>query len=94
MHPCLADISEGVGACGSGSGSGGPTIHPAELIGASGFPGFGSFFGLFGRFWSESGPRGSVWPEISFVNATLTRRSHPHSPEASQIIVIFRIEHF
>ena len=52
------------------------------------------FFGLFGRFWSVSGPYGSVWPENSFVNAALTRRIDPRSPEASANIFILRIEDY
>ena len=43
---------------------------------------------LFGSFWSVLGPRGSVWPDFSFVNATLTRRIDPRSPEASTFFVV------
>ena len=52
------------------------------------------FLLLFGPFRSVSGPRGSVWPDFSFVNATLTRRIDPRSPEASANIFIFRIHYF
>ena len=76
------------------AGSLGIQYTQLQLIGASGLPGFWSIFGLFGRFWSVSGPRGSVWPEISFVNATMTRRIYPRYPEASTIFVILTIPYF
>ena len=64
-------------------------LHKAQLklIGASGLPGFWSVFGLFGRFWSVSGPRGSVCRDIKSVNTASTRRIYPRSPEASTIFI-------
>ena len=61
-------------------------IDPAlRLIGARGPPGFWSIFGLFGPFWSVSGPRGSVCRDRKSVNTNLTRRIDPRYPEASAI---------
>ncbi len=70
------------------------TIHPAELIGASGFPGFWSVVGLFGRFWSVSGPRGSVCRHTEAFDTASTRRiSHGggrggQSPTGEQFLKI------
>ena len=59
------------------------------LIGARGPPGFWSALGLFGRFWSVSGPRGSVCRDIETVNTASTRRIYPRSPEASTIFIFY-----
>ena len=53
------------------------------LVRTSGLTGFWSVFDVFGRFWSVSGPRETVWLDSRFVNATIPRRIYPHGPEAS-----------
>ena len=50
-------------------------------------PGFWSVFGLFGPFWSVSGPRGSVCRDIKAATSYSTRRIDPRYPEASTIFV-------
>ena len=78
--------------CGETPHSDGDIEHKAQLklIRTGGLPGFWYAATLFGSFWCVLGPRGSVWPDFPFVNATLTRRIDPHSPEASANLFIFR----